>query len=135
MRIGIRFVTAVLIFTAWPGIAVSAEVAAPKPQSQETFLVGLAEKGEVAAQLLLGEMKLAQSGKNATREAFHWFRRAAEQGNPEAQRRLAQLYEHGIGTIADQTEALRWYRLAAEQGDLPARCRLTLEELSRTQVP
>lgn len=102
---------------------------------QETFLTGLAEHGEVAAQLLLAEMRLASGSDADAKEAFRWFRRAAEQGNPEAQRRLAQLLERGIGTAVDRAAALHWYRLAAEQGDLPAQCRLTLEELTKTSVP
>jgi TPR repeat protein len=45
-----------------------------------------------------------------------WLRRAAEQGNAEAQFWLGAFYEQGrIGTT-DYREAFRWFRKAAEQG-------------------
>lgn len=44
-------------------------------------------------------------------------RKAAEQGNAEAQRKLAGLYEKGQGVPQDYVQAASWYRKAAEQGD------------------
>ncbi len=40
----------------------------------------------------------------------------AEQGDREAQYRLALLHDFGRGTAKDEAEAVRWYRKAAEQG-------------------
>lgn len=112
-----------------------AEVPATEVGSQQDFLVGLAENGEIAAQLLLAETLLVSAGPADMKAAFRWFRRAAEAGNAEAQRRLAQLYERGLGTNVDRNAALSWYRLAADQGDLPARCRMALEEMQTSRVP
>jgi TPR repeat protein/serine/threonine protein kinase len=60
-------------------------------------------------------------------EAQRWYRLAvadyrpaAEQGDPNAQCKLASCYEEGAGVGQDQAEATRWYRLAAEQGCAPA---------------
>ncbi|MBF0180162.1 MAG: sel1 repeat family protein [Magnetococcales bacterium] len=44
------------------------------------------------------------------------LRRAAEQGDPEAQYDLGVLHERGEGMPVSLGEAERWYRLAAEQG-------------------
>ena len=63
-------------------------------------------------------------------EALKWYRRAAEQGNLNAQRRLAEIYETGMlpGTLLkiekNEKEALFWYRRAAEQGDVDSQCNL-----------
>lgn len=43
-------------------------------------------------------------------------RARAEQGNPDAQYRLASLYETGDGVPQDLAESARWYRRCADQG-------------------
>jgi len=48
------------------------------------------------------------------------LRRAAEQGNAEAQYRLGLLYADGEGVAVDYTEAERWLRAAAGQGQADA---------------
>ncbi len=40
----------------------------------------------------------------------------AEQGDPEAQTYMGQIYEKGLGTDPDYVFAAQWYRRAAEQG-------------------
>jgi len=50
-----------------------------------------------------------------------WFRKAAEQGEPDAQYHLGLMYEAGNGVAPDTTESLRWYRLSAAQGFADAR--------------
>ena len=44
------------------------------------------------------------------------LRRQAEQGDPDAQSILGNMYRLGRGVPQDEAEAVRWYRLAAEQG-------------------
>lgn len=51
------------------------------------------------------------------REAMNWFRRAADQGDGEAQANLGQLYETGEGVVRDPLEAMKWYGKAAAGGD------------------
>jgi len=46
-------------------------------------------------------------------EAARWFRRAADQGHPYAQARLARMLENGDGVAKDADEAVEYYRLAA----------------------
>ncbi|MBO7708111.1 MAG: sel1 repeat family protein, partial [Thermoguttaceae bacterium] len=49
-------------------------------------------------------------------EAVFWFRKAADQGNLDAQYRLARCYSNGMGVGADPAKAAECYRIAAEKG-------------------
>ena len=49
-----------------------------------------------------------------------WFRKAAEQGDADAQFNLGVMYRNGQGVKQDDFEAVKWYRKAAEQGDAKA---------------
>jgi TPR repeat protein len=49
-------------------------------------------------------------------EAAKWYRRAADQGNAQAQYNLGNLYLDGRGVVQDYKQALQWWRLAAAQG-------------------
>ena len=55
---------------------------------------------------------------------FEATRKAAEQGNAEAQFNLGGMYANGLGVPEDQAEAAKWYRKAAEQGHAEAQCSL-----------
>jgi len=48
-------------------------------------------------------------------EAEHWYRQAAEQGDPFAQASLGILYRFGKGIPRDYVEAFMWFYLAANQ--------------------
>lgn len=61
---------------------------------------------------------------DAASECARWYRKAAEQGHPVAQDRLADLYMLGYGVAADDTEACRWYTRTAEQAYPHALCNL-----------
>ncbi len=51
------------------------------------------------------------------KEAVRWYRKAAEQGDADAQDSLGSLYANGDGVPHDYKEAVKWFRLAADQGD------------------
>jgi TPR repeat protein len=53
-------------------------------------------------------------------EAVKWFRKAAEQGNADAQYNLGCCYYDGKGVEKDSAEAVKWTRKAAEQNDADA---------------
>jgi hypothetical protein len=53
-------------------------------------------------------------GKTNFQEAIRWFRRAAAQGDPDAQNSLGQMYEIGEGVKQNYTLAAKWYRIPAE---------------------
>jgi len=47
---------------------------------------------------------------------FETTKRAAEQGDADAQFALGEMYANGQGVARDETEAMKWYRKAAAQG-------------------
>ncbi|MEO8136657.1 MAG: caspase family protein [Betaproteobacteria bacterium] len=49
--------------------------------------------------------------------AYKIWEAAARAGDPDAQRRLAQIHEMGVGTEPDYKSAADWYRKSAEQGN------------------
>ncbi len=81
------------------------------PAFQE--LKARAEKGDPEAQVALG-LKYAEREDYA--EAVKWYRKAADQGNAEAQNNLAVMYANGQGVPQDYAEAVKWFRKAAGQG-------------------
>ena len=54
-------------------------------------------------------------------EAAKWYRKAAEQGDADAQNNLGLCYERGQGVPEDYEEAVKWYRKAAAQGHAGAK--------------
>jgi TPR repeat protein len=55
------------------------------------------------------------------KKAVEWYRKAAEQGNAQAQTYLGMAFENGQGGIQkDDSKAVEWYRKAAEQNNSEA---------------
>jgi TPR repeat protein len=50
-------------------------------------------------------------------ESYHWYRKAAEAGNPFAQYNLGVIYSKGRGISPNIIEAKKWYKKAADQGN------------------
>ena len=77
-----------------------------------------AERGDAAAQFLLGEAYdfglLDLSVDHA--QAAAWYRKAAAAGIARAQFNLGSSFLKGEGVVRDAAEAARLYRLAADQG-------------------
>lgn len=73
----------------------------------------------VIGQALLGVSYETGSGvdKNA-KTAAAWYRKAALQGQSNAQVNLGLLYAKGEGVAKDDAEAQRWYRMAAQGGNV-----------------
>jgi predicted Zn-dependent protease len=57
-------------------------------------------------------------------KAAGWYRKAADQGDANAQHGLGSMYFDGEGVPQNYAEAVRWYRNAAEQGEAFAQCDL-----------
>ncbi|HMB75360.1 MAG TPA: tetratricopeptide repeat protein, partial [Kiloniellaceae bacterium] len=70
------------------------------------------------------EAGIAASEEGDFAAAADRFSEAAQLGHPQAQVRLAQLYESGKGVARSDAEAARLYQLAAEQGHPVAQDRL-----------
>ena len=71
--------------------------------------------------ILLGNNTIKTS---CTKLKFDRFLRDAEQGNAEAQYKLAVCYEDGHGTEEDREKAFEWYKKSAEQGKVEAQYKL-----------
>jgi hypothetical protein len=57
-------------------------------------------------------------------QAVAWYRKAAEQGLPDARYSLGLAYENGRGVPQDLTLAIAWFRKAVEQGHKEAKTKL-----------
>ena len=66
---------------------------------------------------LLSVTVLAQSSPQSESVKVSETRRAAEQGDADAQYSLAFSYLEGYGVTQDYVESARWFRKAAEQGN------------------
>ena len=81
----------------------------------------VAKSGFAVAQFSLGVMyyPIGDPSFDATKgnpaEALVWYRRAAEQGNVNAEIALGMAYAEGIGVVQDNIEADKWYNIAASQ--------------------
>ena len=80
-------------------------------------------KRALFAYLLMLSVSLMQAQENDTLAAE---RKAAEQGDADAQYNLGFMYATGDGVIKDAAEAVKWYRKAAEQGYADAQYNLGL---------
>jgi len=86
-----------------------------------------AKQGNVDGQQSIGSLYL-RGGKYADKmspaknykKAVKWIRRAAEQGDEEAQIELGELYEKGQGVQQDNIIAFMWFDIAARKGDFDA---------------
>ena len=53
-------------------------------------------------------------------EAVKWYRKAADQREPQAEHALGLCYADGDGVPSDPVEAFKWISLAASHGHPPA---------------
>lgn len=83
---------------------------------QEARLASLAEQGDTRSMMGLASIRLnAKDKRYSPAEAAQFLQQAADAGSPEAQFRLAQLYERGLGVEANPAKALALYQAAAAQ--------------------
>ena len=76
-----------------------------------------AEAGYAPAQVRLGEiLDAAEFDKNAS----DWYRKAAEQENPEGEYRLGHMYVAGEGVEKNTEKAVYWFNRAASRNNLLA---------------
>ena len=50
------------------------------------------------------------------KEALMWYRKAADQGDAQAEFNVGAMYASGAGVEPDQSEAFKWYQKSAEHG-------------------
>ncbi len=86
-----------------------------------------AHLGGVDSQLTLAHAYGTGNGVEIDQEkASHWYRKAAEQGDPRGQLVLAARYDEGEGLPVDATAATQWYKRAAENGNAVAQLALAV---------
>jgi TPR repeat protein len=85
-----------------------------------------AERGEISAELTLAQAYFMGKGvPKDPAEAARWFRKAANQGEPQSERILGLMYKAGsAGLPKDEAQAASWFRKAAGQGDSLAQAEL-----------
>lgn len=59
-------------------------------------------------------------------QAFHWYEKAAKQGNSVAQSNLGYCYTKGTGVEVNHEQAFHWFKEAAKQGSARAQANLTI---------
>ncbi|CCQ91937.1 putative Beta-lactamase [Nitrospina gracilis 3/211] len=69
------------------------------------------------------------------KEAFAWYRKAAEAGHVEAQTQLGMMYATGQGVRQDYDAALAWTRKAAESGHVRAQTNLGILYMTGFGIP
>ncbi len=86
-----------------------------KHSANKQIMIGMAlMRGDEPAKYALSSF--FQVGPADPTEAVRWFRKAADQGDPDGQYRLGSAYASGVGVREDKSEAAKWYLKAAEQG-------------------
>jgi TPR repeat protein len=81
-----------------------------------------ANNGDVAAMNAMGDWYRAGQGglPKDNAQAVDWYRKAAAQGNANAQNNLGVMYQNGWGVDKDLVQALDWFRKSAVQGNADA---------------
>ncbi len=87
-----------------------------------TILSPLAEQGDRNAQDLLGAS--FEEGRGDFVTAAYWYRKAADQLQPDALTRLGELYEDGDGVPQDTQKAMHFLAKASELGSNDAQADL-----------
>ncbi len=81
----------------------------------ERIWLPLARNGHRKAQFFLGV--LYDSASNDRYKAVHWYLRAAERGDSDAQHNLGLAYARGLGVKKNIPEAIKWGRSAGLKGN------------------
>ena len=92
-------------------------------------LVKAAKAGQPAAQFYLGtKYQTGKDIKQDDRQAFAWFKAAADQGLSPAQLNVGRMYADGVGVAKNETLARQYFEKAASHGDNRASFNLAMME-------
>ncbi len=93
------------------------------PKSPELLKIyNSALRGDAKAQLKFAQYYSNIDNKNyrTYKEEFYWYKKAAQQGIPEAQVQVAKFYSHTLPFYPNYDEAIKWLLKAANQNYAPA---------------
>lgn len=87
------------------------------------------------AQFELGEKyHFGRGVQKSDAQAVSWYRKAADQGDEQAQYMLGSMYKSGTGGLAqDYAQAVYWYQKAADQGDISAKIAIAFVDVDVEQ--
>jgi uncharacterized protein len=84
-----------------------------------------AQRGSIKQEMELGAAYLAGRGvPQDEKQAAYWFEKAANAGDPGAQKQIGYFYEAGIGVSRDPAQAARWFQRAVAGGLISAKVNL-----------
>lgn len=112
-----------LQWVGWIALACNLAIAVAQNAGDSAIdadLLSKANAGDAGSQVQVGESYAAGKGVSADpRQAALWYKKAADEGNINAQIHLAALYRDGAGKSfpRDVAQAAAWYRKAANAGD------------------
>jgi TPR repeat protein len=106
-----RFLTAAYLLCTFASSPAPAQTLRLDPVT-----VARANSGDPGAEYEIGQTYFSLDDAKAA----GWFRKAADQGNKDAQTELAFFYQTGRGVTQDYAQAAKWYKKAAIQGDKEA---------------
>jgi hypothetical protein len=88
---------------------------------ETNWYIEAAERNVAEAQYISG--KRAESAD--FRKALNFYHKAAEQGHPQALKRLGEIYYNGAkGAPKNFNEAIKWWSILGEQGDLETQTKI-----------
>lgn len=93
----------------------------PKPP-EILKIYNSALRGDPKAQLKFAQYYTSIDNKNyrTYKEEFYWYKKAAQQGLPEAQVQVAKFYSQTLPFYPNYDEAIKWLLKAANQNYAPA---------------
>ena len=99
-------------------IVTPAAVAAPQKKNIDVeALRAKALRGDADAAVQVGNIL---ANVNQDKEAFSWFKKAADQGHANGQYSVGLMYEEGRGVLQNHTQAHKWYDAAILKGQADA---------------
>lgn len=100
-----------------PATRQPASATTAKKQGIEPALLAKASGGDAAAQYQLGNAyNYGVKVRRDYGQAAFWYRKGAEQSDPDSQFMLGGLYHFGRGVPQDDAQAFAWIMKAAQQG-------------------
>ena len=92
-------------------------------------LTKAAKAGQAGAQFYLGtKYQFGKDVQQDDRQAFAWFKAAADQGLSSAQLNVGRMLADGLGTKKDEVLARQYFEKAASRGDNRASFNLAMME-------
>ncbi|HZZ40147.1 MAG TPA: tetratricopeptide repeat protein [Acidobacteriaceae bacterium] len=84
---------------------------------------------------LAGDYLVGRGVAKDPAQAVYWYRKAADQGDPNAQNQLGYFYCWGIGVERDEAQAAKWFMRAAASGSQSAKLNLAVMVLKGSGGP